>query len=359
MSLSIARNFVGVHRANTQRCTSRRVVVPRAGATGPDYSMVQRNIALDLVRVTEAAALSGARWLGKGDKNAADDGAVNMMRKVLNSVEIDGTVVIGEGEKDAAPMLYRGEQVGSKHCPQKVDIAVDPLDGTTLVAHGKNGAVSVIALSEKGTLFDPRSAFYMEKLAVGPDVPPQMVSLDYSVERNLRIVAAYRRKPLEELTVVILDRDRHSELIAECRRLGVRIRLISDGDVAAAIDVANPDPAVDIMLGVGGSPEGVIAACALKIMGGSIQTRLWAKDAAQREKLVSEGYDMDRIMHTNDLCCGDDVFFALTGVTDGNLVKGVRFVSGGAITTSLVMRSRSGTVRHIETHHKWNDYNRV
>jgi fructose-1,6-bisphosphatase II len=334
----------------------RRLVVSKSG---PDYSVVQRNVALDLVRVTEAAALGAAKWLGKGDKNAADAGAVELMRKVINTVEIDGKIVIGEGEKDKAPMLYCGEKVGSERHSVKVDIAVDPLDGTTLVAHGKNGAVSVIALAEKGTLFNPKNAFYMEKLVVGPNVPADMISLDNTLEQNMKIVSAYLKKPLSDVTVVMLDRERHTQLIKECRKIGVRIRLISDGDVGASIDVAKEDSPVDVLIGIGGSPEGVIAACAMKIMGGSIQARLWAKDDKERNMLLKNGLDTTKILTTNDLCKGKDVFFAATGVTDSDLLKGVRFVSGGAITHSVVMRSKSGTIRYLESHHKWNDYNHI
>jgi fructose-1,6-bisphosphatase II len=328
-------------------------IMTKANYGGPNYKNVQHNIALDLVRVTEAAALASTHWLGKGDKNRADESAVNIMRNVLNTIDVDARIVIGEGEKDDAPMLYRGEMLGNQNHATKVDIAVDPLDGTSLIAHGRNGAVSVIAMAERGALYDSGSAFYMEKLAVGPDVPPNSISLDYPIEHNLKMVSSFRRKPMDAVTVVMLDRPRHTDLIAQCRRMGVRIRLISDGDVAAAIEVAKDDASIDVMMGVGGSPEGVIAACALKIMGGSIQTRLWAKDDEERERLLKEGYNLEKIMTTNDLCSGSDINFAMTGCTDSNLVRGVRFVPGGAITHSLAMRSNSGTVRYIESHHKW------
>lgn len=327
----------------------------RIGYGGPDYHKPQRNLALDLVRVTESAAIGASRWLGKGDKYAADLCAVEEMRNMLNTIEMDGVVVIGEGEKDQSAMLYCGEKVGNSHHPLKMDIAVDPLDGTTLVAGGRDGACSVISLSPRGTLYDPRKAFYMEKLCVGPKVPPDMVSLDSSTEHNLKVVSACLRKPLSEVTVVILDRPRHADLIQECRDVGVRIKLISDGDVDGAISTCMPESGVDVLMGIGGSPEGVLAACALKILGGSIQARLWAKDDEELDRMEDDGYDFDKILHTKDLCKGNDIFFALTGVTDGGLVDGVRFVQDGATTHSIVMRSKSGTIRYITTHHHWND----
>nr|QKY14893.1 fructose 1,6-bisphosphatase Ii (FBP) [Polytomella parva] len=321
--------------------------------SGPDYVSVQRNVALELVRVTEAAALAAGRWFGKGDKNAADQAAVDMMRKVLNSVSMDGIVVIGEGEKDEAPMLYCGEQIGDGSLQPKVDIAVDPLDGTTLTAQGRNGAISVIAVAERGALFDPGPCMYMEKLAVGPHVDPDSVSLDYPIKHNLKWVAKALDKPVSDVTVVILDRPRHLDIIKQCREAGARIRLISDGDVAGAIEVAKAGTAVDIMMGVGGTPEGVIAACALKCMGGHIQGRLWPRSEEERRIAVERGYDLNKILTIDDLCKGNDVFFAATGVSDGDLLRGVRYYSGGASTCSIVMRCKSGTVRFIETHHKW------
>mmetsp|Transcript_5219 Transcript_5219/g.9041 ORF Transcript_5219/g.9041 Transcript_5219/m.9041 type:complete len:421 (+) Transcript_5219:115-1377(+) len=326
-------------------------------AGGPDYSgIIQRNLALELVRVTEAAALASGRWLGKGDKNAADQAAVDMMRKVLNSIRMDGVVVIGEGEKDEAPMLFCGEHVGDggkSGVVPTVDVAVDPLDGTSLCAGGRNGAISVIAVAERGALFDPGPCMYMDKLAVGPEVAPHLVSLDYSVERNLQAVAAALRKPVSDVTVVILDRPRHAQLVKECREAGARIRLISDGDVASAIEVSKPGAPVDVMMGIGGTPEGVIAAAALKCMGGSLQGRLWPRNEDERTRAIAAGYDLNRILHLNDLCKGDNVFFAATGVSDGDLLRGVRYYSGGASTHSMVMRGRSGTVRMVETYHRW------
>lgn len=314
---------------------------------------MQRNLALELVRVTEAAALSCGRWLGKGDKNAADQAAVDMMRKVLNSVPMYGTVVIGEGAKDKAPMLYCGERIGDPRFTE-MDIAVDPLDGTTLCAQGRSGAISVIAVAKRGSLFDPGPCMYMEKLAVGPAVPPETVSLSFPVAKNLEAVARALNKPISDVTVLVLDRPRHTDLVRQCREAGARIRLISDGDVGGAIDVAKVGAPVDIMLGIGGTPEGVIAAAALKCMGGTLQGRLWPRDDEERKAAIEKGYDLDKILTIEDLAKGDDIFFAATGVSDGDLLRGVRYYSGGASTNSIVMRCRSGTVRFIETFHRWN-----
>ncbi|KAJ9534435.1 hypothetical protein QJQ45_016141, partial [Haematococcus lacustris] len=331
------------------RSTARQVSVAVSyapdGSTmedGPDYSAVQRNLALELVRVTEAAALASGRWMGKGDKNAADQAAVDMMRKVLNSIFMDGVVVIGEGEKDEAPMLYCGERIGAGSGGPSVDIAVDPLDGTSLTAQGRNGAVSVIAVAPRGSLFDPGPCMYMEKLAVGPEVPAHLISLDYSVRRNLNEIARALRKPVRyayvagstscelygrrkwvifvrsDVTVLVLDRPRHADLIRQCREAGARIRLISDGDV-----------------------------------GGAIEGRLWPRSEEEAGKARAKGYDLTKILHLNDLVKGDDVFFAATGVSDGDLLRGVRYFSGGASTSSMVMRCKSGTVRFVETYHRW------
>ncbi|XP_075265137.1 fructose-1,6-bisphosphatase class 2-like [Convolutriloba macropyga] len=325
----------------------------QAETPGPVYStVVQRNLALEIVRVTEAAALAAGIWQGKGDKNAADQAAVDQMRKVLNTIKMDGTIVIREGEKDEAPMLYCGERVGDGSSPS-VDIAVDPLDGTTLTANGREGAIAVIAVAEKGALFDPGPCMYMEKLAVGPEVLPHSVSLSYPVLRNLQAVAEAKRKSVSEVTVIILDRPRHQDLIQEVRNAGARIKLISDGDVAAAIEVARPDTSVDIMLGTGGTPEGVITAAAMKCMGGTLQGRLAPRNDEEEKKALELGYDLSRILFVEDLCKGDQVFFAATGVTDGNLLKGVRYYGGGASTNSIVMRAESGTVRVMETTHRW------
>eukprot|EP01024_Parvocaulis_polyphysoides_P049546 TRINITY_DN48102_c0_g1_i2.p1 TRINITY_DN48102_c0_g1~~TRINITY_DN48102_c0_g1_i2.p1 ORF type:complete len:371 (+),score=59.16 TRINITY_DN48102_c0_g1_i2:36-1115(+) len=320
-------------------------------AVGPDYSSVSRNLALELIRVTEAAALASGRWVGKGDKNKADQVAVDQMRKVLNSIQMQGTVVIGEGEKDEAPMLYRGEQLGSGTSPE-LDIAVDPLDGTTLVAQGRDGAISVIALAEKGALFNPGPCMYMEKIAVGPNVPATTVSLSYPVHRNLEAVAYHLGKPISDVTVLILDRPRHAKLIQECREAGARIKLIGDGDVGGAIETAKETSPVDILMGIGGTPEGVVAAAALKCMGGSIQGRLWPRNDEEKLEAIRQGYDLQKIQDTRDLCSGEEVYFAATGVTDGDLVRGVRYYSGGASTNSIVMRSKSGTIRFVESYHR-------
>jgi len=309
-----------------------------------------RNVALDLVRVTEAAAMAAGRWVGGGDKDAADGAAVDAMRLVLDTVPMDGVVVIGEGEKDEAPMLYNGERIGDG-TPPAVDIAVDPIDGTTLTAKGRGNALAVIALSEQGTMFDPGPCVYMEKIAVGPDLVG-VIDITASATENLQAMARAKRVEVAELTVVILERDRHDDLITEVRRAGARIRLIPDGDVAGAISTAWPDSGADVLFGIGGTPEGVIAAAALKCMGGELQGRLWPRDDAERAAAVALGYDLERVLHTDDLVAGDNCFFAATGITDGDLLKGVHFDAGGATTQSLVMRSKSGTVRLVNARHR-------
>jgi fructose-1,6-bisphosphatase II len=310
-----------------------------------------RNLAMELARVTEAAALAAGRWMGRGDKNAADGAAVDAMRLVLNSISMDGVVVIGEGEKDEAPMLYNGEEIGDGS-PPHVDIAVDPIDGTTLASLGRPNAISVIAVSERGTMFDPGPCVYMEKIAVGPDAI-DAIDLDASVTDNLHSVAKALGEDVNDLTVVILDRDRHTEIIRECREAGARIRLIPDGDVAGAISVAWPESGANMLIGIGGTPEGVIAACALKALGGAIQGRLWPRDDDERKAAEDGGYDPDRILSTDELVSGDDVFFAATGITDGELLRGVRYWGDGAATQTLVMRSKSGTIRKIDATHRW------
>ncbi|MBI2170263.1 MAG: class II fructose-bisphosphatase [Actinobacteria bacterium] len=310
-----------------------------------------RNLALELVRVTEAAALAAGRWMGRGDKEAADGAAVDAMRVVLGTVSMDGVVVIGEGEKDEAPMLFNGEVVGDGSPPQ-VDIAVDPIDGTTLTSLGRPNAIAVIAVAEQGTMFDPGPCVYMEKIAVG-EAAKDAIDLNASVTDNLHAVAKALDKDVDDVTVVVLDRDRHNDIIKECRDNGARIRLIPDGDVAGAISVALPDSGADILFGIGGTPEGVIAACALKCLGGAMQGRLWPRDDGERSAAEAEGYDVDRVLHLDDLVSGEDVFFAATGVTDGDLLRGVRYTGGGATTQSLVTRSKSGTVRKIDAEHKW------
>jgi fructose-1,6-bisphosphatase II len=310
-----------------------------------------RNLAMDLMRATEAAALAGGRWMGRGDKNAADGAAVGAMRIVLNSVSMEGVVVIGEGEKDEAPMLYNGEQIGDGS-PQSMDIAVDPIDGTRLTALGLGGAISVIAMSERGTMFDPGPCVYMEKVAAGP-AAADVIDINAPVTANLEAVAKALGEKVSDVTAVILDRDRHADIMAECRAAGARIRLIPDGDVAGAISVAWRNSGNDILFGIGGTPEGVIAACALQCLGGSIQGRLWPRNDDERRAALDAGYDVDKVLTIDDLVSGNDVFFAATGITDGELLRGVRYWGDGAGTQSLVMRSKSGTIRIIEAQHRW------
>jgi fructose-1,6-bisphosphatase II len=309
-----------------------------------------RNLAMELARVTEAAALAAGRWMGRGDKEAADQAAVDAMRLVLNSVSMEGVVVIGEGEKDEAPMLYNGEEIGAGG--PAVDIAVDPLEGTTLTSLGRPNAISVIALSERGTMFDPGPCVYMEKLAVGPEAA-DAIDLEAPVTDNLNAVAKALGEDVNDVTAVILDRDRHRDIIKECREAGARIRLIPDGDVVGAISTAWPDSGANILFGVGGTPEGVIAACGLKCLGGAIQGRLWPRNDDERRAALDAGYDLDRVLTTDDLVTGNDVFFSATGVTYGELLKGVRYWGTGAGTQTLVMRSKSGTIRTIDASHSW------
>jgi fructose-1,6-bisphosphatase II len=310
-----------------------------------------RNIAMELMRATEAAALAGGRWMGRGDKNAADGAAVEAMRLVLSTVAMDGVVVIGEGEKDEAPMLFNGEQVGDGTQPS-LDIAVDPIDGTTLTSLGRPGAIAVIAMSERGTMFDPGPCVYMEKIATGP-AAAEAIDLNAPVKANLEAVAKALGEKVSDVTAVILDRDRHTDLIRECRDAGARIRLIPDGDVAGAISVAWRNSGTDVLFGIGGTPEGVIAACALKCLGGTIQGRLWPRNDDERRAALDLGYDLDRVLQLDDLVSGDDVYFAATGISDGELLRGVRYWGDGAGTQSLVMRSKSGTIRMIDATHRW------
>jgi len=323
---------------------------------GPDYSNVRRNLGLELVRVTEAAALKSARWLGKGDKEAADQAAVDAMRHVLGQMEIEGTIVIGEGEKDEAPMLYAGERFGdaslSSMDPYQLDIAVDPLDGTTLTAQGRNGAASVIAVAERGCLLDPMPCTYMEKFVVGPAAVGK-IDLNDTVTMNLYRVAKAMDKPMENLIVAILARSRHEELIRECRQAGVHVRLFNDGDVEMSIAAAMPSSDADVMIGIGGSPEGVISACALKCLDGEIQARLVARTPDELERAMRKGIDLNRVLTTDDLCSGKEVYVSFTGVSPGSLVQGVQFTKRGAITHSMVMRSSSGSIRFLETHHRF------
>ena len=311
---------------------------------------MERELALEFVRVTEAAALACARWLGKGDKNAADNAAVEAMRHLFDSIQISGTVVIGEGEMDEAPMLYIGEEVGSRQGP-KVDIAVDPLDGTNSVAKGLPGAISVLAVGPQGSLLHAPD-MYMEKIAVGPQAAG-MVDINWPVRRNLEAVARALQKSLADVTLIALDRPRHAEIIRQAREAGARIRLISDGDVAAAVATAMPDSGIDILLGSGGAPEGVLAAAALKCMGGELQGRLLPDGEEQTARLVAMGQEPGKVLYLNDMVKTEDVFFAATGVSDGDMLRGVRYGGGNtARTYSMVMRGKTGTIRFIEALHR-------
>lgn len=310
-----------------------------------------RNLALELVRVTESAALAAGRWMGRGDRNGADRAAVNAMRLVLNSVTMNGIVVIGEGEKDQAPMLFNGEHLGCAEEPL-VDIAVDPIDGTRLLALGRTGSISVVALAERGAMYDPGPILYMDKLAVGPEAKGA-IDINASATTNLRHIAQAKKVDVHDLTVVILDRPRHDSLVREVRQAGARIRIIGDGDISAGLMTALPEAGIDVLMGVGGAPEAIIAAAALKCLGGVIQCKLWPRDENEREAAIALGYNLDKVLTTDDLVKGDNVFFSATGVTDGELLRGVRYFGGGARTHSLVMRSKSGTVRFIEATHRW------
>jgi fructose-1,6-bisphosphatase II len=311
-----------------------------------------RNLALELVRVTEAAALNAARWVGRGDKEGADQAAVDGMRTVLGTVLMDGVVVIGEGEKDEAPMLFNGERVGAGEGPE-VDVAVDPLEGTRLTAFGQQNAIAVIAVAERGTMFFPGAALYMDKIATGPEAAAA-IDITAPPAENVRRVAEAKGKTPRDVTVIVLERERHDRLIAELRGAGARVTLIRDGDVAPAIAAAHGGIAeVDLLMGIGGTPEGVIAAAAIKCLGGALQGRLWPRNDDERARLVEAGYDIEKVLTTDDLVSGDDVFVAATGVTSGALLSGVRYTADGAVTDSMVMRSRSGTVRRVEAEHKF------
>jgi fructose-1,6-bisphosphatase II len=314
---------------------------------------VERNLAMELVRVTEAAALSAGRWMGKGNKEMVDQAAVDAMRRALDGVDMNGVVVIGEGEKDEAPMLYIGEQVGNGSSPQ-VDVAVDPVDGTRLLALGLPGALAAVAIAERGSMFSaPAGVFYMEKIAVGP-AARHVIDINASIASNLDRIAQVRDSRIEDLTVIILDRPRHTEIIRQIREVGARIRLISDGDVAAVIQAAMEDyRGVDVLLGIGGAPEAVLAAAALKCIGGEIQCKIWPRSDEERDKLKENGVELERVYRTNDLVSGNDVSFAATGITSGDILDGVQYFGWGARTSSVMMRSRSGTVRYIQARHKW------
>jgi fructose-1,6-bisphosphatase II len=306
---------------------------------------------MELVRVTEAAALASGRWVGRGDKIAADAAAVDAMRLMIDSVSMDGVVVIGEGEKDEAPMLFNGEQVGSGVGPE-TDVAVDPIDGTTLTSVGQPNALSVIALAPRGSMFFPGAAMYMEKIATGPEAA-EAIDIDAPVAENIRQVAKAKGKRPEEVTVTILDRPRHAEMIAEIRAAGARVLLITDGDVAGAIVAAIPRTEVDLLMGIGGTPEGVVSAAALKCLGGAIQGKLYPRNDEERASLLTDGFDLDQVLDADTLAAGDDLFFAATGITDGYLLEGVRYWSDGATTFSMVMRSRSGTIRYVKSDHRF------
>ena len=308
-----------------------------------------RNLALELVRVTETAAIAASRWIGMGEKNLADKAAVDAMRRMISSVSMNGVVVIGEGEKDQAPMLFNGEEVGDGTGPS-CDVAVDPIDGTTLTAKGMNNAISVIAVAPRNSMFDPSAVFYMNKLVVGPEAAG-VIDINVSTGENLRAIAAAKRVPVSSLTVVLLDRPRHDQLVADIRTAGARIKFITDGDVAGAVMAARPETGIDVLMGIGGTPEGIIAACAMKCMGGAIQGKLHPRSDEERDAAAKAGLDLNRVYSTDDLVAGDDHFFAATGITDGELLRGVRFTNSGMRSQSIVMRSKSKTIRIIETEH--------
>ena len=325
-----------------------------------DPQAPDRNLAMELVRTTEAAALAASRWVGRGDKDGADGAAVDAMRIVLGTVSMDGVVVIGEGEKDEAPMLYNGERIGTGE-PPETDIAVDPVEGTTLTSLGQGGATSIIAVSDRGTMFDPGPIFYMDKIAVGPE-SKGVIDINASPTDNLRAVAKAKGESVRDVTAVILNRPRHDELIREVREAGARIRLIEHGDAPAAIATAWWDSGVDILFGIGGCTEGVISAAALKCIGGEFQGRLYARNEEEREASISFGHDLEKVLTADDLVKGDNCFFAATGITDGELLRGVHYDARGATTHSLVMRSKSGTVRRVEARHaleKLSEYSSV
>jgi fructose-1,6-bisphosphatase II len=316
-----------------------------------------RNLALELVRVTEAAALAAGRFMGRGDKNAADKASVDAMRYMLNTIEINGVIVIGEGEKDEAPMLYHGEAVGTGEGPQ-MDLAVDPIDGTRPLSHGLPNSIATVSIAPRGTMFDPGPYVYMDKIAVGPDAKG-VVDITAPVSDNLVKIAKAKDIELDNLTVVILDRPRHEELIREVRRMGCRIRLILDGDVSGALMTAWPDSGIDVLLGIGGSPEGVLAACALRAMGGEIRGKLYARNEDELRRGQEMGYDFNKVLTMDDLVASEDVFFAATGITDGELLSGVKYYSHGARTSSLVVRGQSGTVRQINSIHRWDKLRKI
>ncbi len=309
-----------------------------------------RNISLELVRVTEAAAMAAGRWVGRGDKMGGDGAAVDAMRQLIGTVSMKGVVVIGEGEKDKAPMLFNGEEVGDGLGPE-ADVAVDPIDGTTLMAKGMPNAIAVMAVAERHTMYDPSAVFYMEKLVTGPEAA-DVVDITAPAKHNIQAVAKAKGGAVEDVTVCILDRPRHEDLVREVREAGARIKFISDGDVAGAVMAASQGTGVDLLLGIGGTPEGIITACAVKCLGGVIQGRLWPQKRSEFVNAAAAGLDLDAILSTDDLVRSDNVFFVATGITDGELVRGVRYRGGGATTESLVMRSKSGTIRRVISEHR-------
>jgi fructose-1,6-bisphosphatase II len=310
-----------------------------------------RNIALEMVRATEAAAMSASRWMGRGDKNGVDGAAVNAMRYVLNTVSMDGVVIIGEGEKDEAPMLFNGEKLGQGGEP-KVDIAVDPIDGTRLTALGLPNAVSVVAFAERGSMFNPRHIFYMDKIATGP-AAADAIDINAPIGDNIKAVAKALGKRVEDVTVIVLDRPRHEKIIKDIRAVSARIRLIMDGDVAGALATCKAGSGIDLLVGVGGSPEAVITACAIKCVGGNMQCKLWPRNEEEANRCRDQGMDLDRVLYLNDLVSSDNVYFAATGVTEGDWLGGVKYVGDTIKTSSLVMRSKSGTIRYINAEHKY------
>lgn len=308
-----------------------------------------RNLALELVRVTETAAIASAPWVGRGEKNLADQAAVEAMREMINTVDMSGVVVIGEGEKDDAPMLHNGEEVGNGLGPA-CDVAVDPIDGTSLTANGMNGAISVIALAPRGAMYDPSAVFYMNKIVTGPEAA-DVIDINSSTKTNIQAVAKAKGMSVSDITVVVLNRPRHDQLLKEIREAGARIRLIQDGDVAAAIETARPETGIDLLMGIGGTPEGVITAAAMVCLGGSIQGLLHPKDDNEKDRAIAAGHDLGKVLTTRDLVNSDDVFLSATGITDGELLRGIRYTSYGSISQSLVMRGKSQTVRLIQTEH--------
>ncbi len=319
-------------------------------ASAPTPEVPERNLALELVRVTEAAAMAAARWVGRGDKNGADGAAVNAMRQLIGTVSMNGIVVIGEGEKDDAPMLFNGERVGDGSGAE-ADVAVDPIDGTTLAAKGMPNAIAVIAVAERGAMYDPSAVFYMDKLVVGPD-SADVVDITAPMKYNLEQIARSKGEHIEDLTVCILDRPRHQGIVDDVRAAGARIKFISDGDVAGAIMAARDGTGVDMLAGIGGTPEGIIAACAITCLGGTIQAKLHPRDEAERRRALDAGHDLDRILTTSDLVTGDNIFFCATGITDGEIMEGVRYTADGPTTHSIVMRSKSGTIREVRSEHR-------